>query len=112
MLAAYIYLSLAIVAEVAATLSLPLTQEFSKLIPSAFVMLAYLVSMYFMTLSMRFIPVGTVYAIWSAVGIVLVMGGDYLLYQQKQDIAALVGTLLIISGVVVINVFSATATHR
>ena len=108
---AYIYLIIAIVSEVTATLLLPTTHEFTKVTPTLLAIMSYILSFYFMTLAMRSISVGTVYAIWSGIGIVLIICGDYFLYQQKQDVPALIGMSFIILGVFIMNFFSNTVTH-
>jgi small multidrug resistance pump len=107
----YLYLALAIIAEVAATSALKASEEFSRLIPSLIVVVGYGVAFYFMTLVLRVIPVGVTYAIWSGLGIVLVTVVGFFLYRQTPDIPAMLGMGLIISGVVVIHVFSRTYGH-
>jgi small multidrug resistance pump len=108
---AYLYLSIAILAEVAATSALKASAEFTKLIPSLIVVTGYIVAFYFMTLVLRYIPVGITYAVWAGVGIVLVVIVGAILYGQIPDIPAVIGMGLIISGVVVIHVFSRTVGH-
>ncbi len=108
---AYLYLSIAIVAEVAATSALKASAEFTKLVPSLIVVTGYIVAFYFMTLVLRYIPVGITYAVWAGVGIVLVVIVGAILYGQIPDIPAVIGMGLIISGVVVIHVFSRTVGH-
>jgi small multidrug resistance pump len=108
---AYLYLSIAIIAEVAATSALKASAEFTKLIPSLIVVIGYIVAFYFMTLVLRYIPVGITYAVWAGVGIVLVVIVGAILYGQIPDIPAVIGMGLIISGVVVIHVFSRTVGH-
>jgi small multidrug resistance pump len=81
------------------------------LIPSTIVVFGYGIAFYFMTLVLRVIPVGVTYAIWSGVGIVLVAVVGFFLYKQTPDVPAMLGMGLIISGVVVINVFSKTINH-
>jgi len=107
----YLYLALAIIAEVAATSALKASEEFSRLIPSLIVVVGYGVAFYFMTLVLRVIPVGITYAIWSGLGIVLVTVVGFFLYRQTPDIPAMLGMGLIISGVVVIHLFSGTYSH-
>ncbi len=106
----YLFLAFAIIAEVGATLALPLTQEFKRPLPSAIVIVAYFVSFYFMTLSLRGITIGMAYAVWSGVGIVGITTFAYLFHQQKQDLPAILGLALIISGILVIHLFSKTAS--
>jgi small multidrug resistance pump len=108
---AYIYLAIAIVAEVIATSALKASEEFTKLLPSLIVLVGYGVAFYFLTLVLRTIPVGITYAVWAGLGIVLVAVAGALLYNQIPDIPAAIGMGLIVAGVVVINVFSKTISH-
>ncbi len=105
---AYLYLAMAIIAEVAATSALKASAEFTKLIPSSIVVVGYGLAFYFMTLVLRTIPIGITYAIWSGLGIVLVTIAGIMFYKQIPDIPAIIGMGLIVSGVVVIHVFSKT----
>ena len=107
----YLYLAIAIIAEVAATSALKASDEFTNLIPSIIVVVGYVVAFYFMTLVLRVIPVGITYAVWSGLGIVLVTIVGIFLYKQTPDIPAIIGMSLIVLGVVVINVFSKTVNH-
>ena len=107
----YLYLAIAIVAEVAATSALKASAEFTRLLPSLIVVVGYGVAFYFMTLVLRTIPIGITYAIWAGLGIVLVAIAGALLYKQMPDIPALIGMGLIVAGVVVIHVFSKTVSH-
>jgi len=108
---AYLYLAIAIIAEVVATSALKASAEFSKLYPSLVVIVGYALAFYFMTLVLRTIPVGITYAIWSGAGIVMITIVGALLYKQIPDIPAIIGMGLIISGVAVIHVFSGTIDH-
>lgn len=108
---AYLYLAIAIFTEVIATSALKASGEFTKLFPSLIVVLGYGVSFYCLSLALRTIPVGISYAIWSGVGIVLISIIGALLYKQIPDVAAIVGMGLIISGVIVIHVFSRNIIH-
>ena len=103
---AYLYLALAIIAEVIATNALKASAEFTKIIPSMVVVAGYGVSFYCMTLILRTLPVGIMYALWSGLGIVLVTITGMIVYKEIPDTPAVVGMGLIIAGVVVINVFS------
>lgn len=107
----FIYLFVAILAEVIATSALKASEQFSKLIPSLIVIAGYMIAFYFLSLTLRTMPVGIAYALWSGVGIVLVSAAGYFLYQQKLDLPAILGISLIILGVIVINVFSKSASH-
>ncbi len=108
---AYLYLAIAIITEVIATSALKSSQEFSKLLPSLVVAVGYGLSFYFMTLTLRSIPLSITYAVWSGLGIVLVAVIGFILYQEKPDIYAVLGMTLIISGVLVIHLFSSTVAH-
>ncbi len=108
---AYLYLAIAIIAEVVATSALKASAEFTRLWPSVVVVVGYGVAFYFMTLVLRTIPIGITYAIWSGVGIVLVALVGALLYRQMPDLPAMIGMGLIIAGVVVIHLFSKTVGH-
>jgi len=105
---AYVYLAIAIIAEVAATSALKASQEFTQLVPSIVVIVGYGLAFYFMALTLRTIPVGITYAIWSGIGIVLVAVVAAVLYKQVPDVPAMLGIGLIIAGVVVIQLFSKT----
>ena len=107
----WVYLISAIVSEVIATSALKASTGFSKPLPSVVVVVGYLVSFYFLSLTLKTIPVGIAYAIWSGVGVVLISIVAWLLYGQRLDLPALIGMGLIISGVMVINLFSSTAGH-
>lgn len=104
----FVYLAIAILAEVVATSALKAANGFTVWRPSVVVVAGYAVSFYFLSLALRTIPVGIAYAIWSGVGIVLISLIAWVVYEQVLDGAAMAGMGLIIAGVVVINVFSAT----
>lgn len=107
----YQYLAIAIVAEVVGTSALKASREFTNLIPSLVVVAGYGVAFYFMTLALRSIPVGITYAVWSGLGIVLITLVGVFLYREIPDLPAIIGMGLIVSGVVVIHVFSKTVGH-
>ncbi|MEE8266331.1 MAG: multidrug efflux SMR transporter [Acidiferrobacterales bacterium] len=108
---AYLYLAVAIIAEVIATSALKASEEFTKPVPSAIVIIGYGVAFYCLALVLRNIPVGITYAIWAGLGIVLIAIVGAVLFRQVPDIPAVLGMTLIVSGVVVINVFSKTVSH-
>lgn len=108
---AYLYLAVAIIAEVAATSALKASEEFTKLMPSLIVIIGYAAAFYFMTLVLRTIPVGITYAIWAGLGIVLVAIVGTVIYKEIPDLPAVIGMTLIVSGVIIINVFSKTVSH-
>lgn len=107
----WLFLGIAIVAEVAATSNLKASAGFTKLWPSVFVVAGYAVAFYFLSLTLKVIPVGIAYAIWAGLGIVLISLVGWLAFGQKLDMASLLGMVLIISGVVIINVFSKVTMH-
>ena len=108
---AYLYLALAILAETIATSALKASEEFTKLLPSAIVLIGYGISFYFMTLVLRTIPIGITYAVWSGVGIVLIATFGAVLYKEIPDLPAVIGMGLIVAGVIVIHLFSKTVSH-
>ncbi len=108
---AWLYLTLAIVAEVIATSALKASAGFSRLLPSLLVLGGYGVAFYFLSLTLGSIPVGVAYAVWSGVGIVLISVAGWLVYGQQLDAAALAGIGLILAGVLVIQLFSDSSAH-
>ncbi|PFH11087.1 small multidrug resistance pump [Collimonas sp. PA-H2] len=107
----WVYLLIAIVAEVIATSALKASAEFTRLVPSVVVVAGYLTAFYFLSLTLRTLPVAIVYAMWSGIGIALIALVGWLFLKQSLDAAALVGIGLIVSGVLVLNVFSKTVAH-
>lgn len=107
----WVYLAVAILSEVIATSALKASAEFTRLGPSVVVVAGYVSAFYFLSLTLKTIPVGVAYAVWSGVGIVLIAVIARVLYDQKLDLPALVGMGLIIAGVVVLNVFSKSVAH-
>ena len=106
-----IYLAIAIVGEVIATSFLRASMGFTQLVPSVIVVVGYCVTFYFFSQALQTIPVGIGYAIWSGVGIVLVSIIAFFAYGQTLDLPALIGMGLILTGVIVINVFSQSSAH-
>ena len=107
----YLYLVIAIVAEVIATSALKASDQFSKILPSIIVVIGYGVAFYYLSLVLKTIPIGVAYAIWSGAGIALVTVVGLVFFDQKLDFAAIIGISLIVAGVVVMNVFSKTVGH-
>ena len=107
----YLYLAIAIVAEVIATSFLKSCEGFTRLWPSIIVLVGYAFAFYFLSLTLRSLSVGIVYAIWSGAGIVLVSIIAWILFGQKLDVPAVIGIALIIAGVAVINLFSKSVAH-
>ena len=107
----HLYLGAAILAEVTATSALKSADGFTRLWPSLIVVAGYGLSFFLLSLTLRAIPIGVVYAIWSGAGIVLIATVGWLLFKQTLDTPALVGMGMIIAGVAVINLLSKTAGH-
>ena len=105
----YAWLGLAIVAEVIATTARKASDSFSKLSPSLITIFGYVFAFWCLSHSMKTVPVGVGYAIWSGVGIVLITAIAWVLFKQKLDLPAMVGMGMILSGVLVINIFSKSA---
>ena len=106
---AYTYLLIAILSEVLATSMLKASDGFTKLIPSIVTFIGYSVSFYFLSMVLRYIPMGISYAIWSGLGIVLISIVGLLVFKQELDLPGIFGMVLIISGVIVIHLFSGSA---
>jgi small multidrug resistance pump len=107
----YALLAVAIVAEVIATSALRASEGFTRLVPALVVLLGYGISFYCLSLTLKSLPVGIVYAIWSGVGIVLITLVAIVVYGQVPDLAAVAGLGLIVAGVVVLNLFSTMQAH-
>ena len=107
----YIYLAVAVAFETIGTSAMQASQQFTRLWPSVLVVVGYAISFYFMALTLRYMPVGIVYALWSGLGIILIALIGYAVFGQKLDLPAITGLGLIISGIVVIQLFSNTTAH-
>lgn len=108
---AVIFLAFAIITEVVATTALKASDSFTRLVPSVISILGYCIAFWCLTIPMRTMPTGVIYAIWSGVGIVLIGTAGWIMHGQKLDIPAMLGMGLIIAGVVIINLFSKTVAH-
>ncbi|WP_411957923.1 SMR family transporter [Paracoccus homiensis] len=107
----YLALIGAIGLEVVGTSLLQRSEQFTRLLPTVGMALCYLASFYLLSLSLRVLPLGIAYAIWSALGIVLVATIGLVVFGQKLDLPAVIGLILIVAGVVVINLFSRSVGH-
>lgn len=107
----WIYLLTAIAAEVVATSSLKASAGFTRITPSVLTVLGYGVAFYCLSLTLRHMPVGVAYAVWSGLGVVLITAVSWVLFGQKLDLPALLGMGLIVAGVLVMNLFSKTMGH-
>ena len=107
----WVYLFLAILSEVVATASLKSTEGFTKPIPSIIVLIGYIAAFYFLSLTLDSISIGVAYAIWSGVGVATITVVSFFLYDQKIDLAGILGIGLIIAGVIVLRLFSESAVE-
>ena len=107
----WLYLTGAIVSEIAGTSALRYTEGFTKLVPSGIVVVGYATAFYFLSLTLKTIPVGIAYAIWSGAGTALITLVAWIFMGQKLDAAAGIGILLIIAGVLVLNLCSRSTAH-
>ncbi|EHJ92974.1 DMT family transporter [Vreelandella boliviensis] len=107
----FVYLVLAIVAEVIATSALKASMGFTRPLPSLVVVVGYGVAFYLLSLVLRTLPVGVAYAIWAGLGIVLVTLVGIVIFGEKPDLPAVVGISLIVAGVVMLQVFSKMNLH-
>ncbi len=101
----------AVLSEVTATISLKFSEGFTKLVPSVIVVLGYGMSFYLLSISLKVLPIGVAYAFWSGIGIVLTIIAGMIFWHEPLDWARVTGTVLIISGIVIINLFSKITTH-
>lgn len=107
----WFYLSIAIVAEVIGTSFLKESAGLTKLVPSVVVVIGYVVAFYCLGLTLKTLPIGIAYAIWAGAGVALMAIAGYVFFRQMLDAPAVVGILLIVSGVAVINLFSTSVGH-
>jgi small multidrug resistance pump len=104
-------LFLAILSEVIATTALKFSEGFTKLVPSVVVVIGYGLSFYLLSISLKVMPIGVAYAIWSGVGLVLTVIAGMLLWRETLDWVRVIGIVLILAGIVFINVVSKSTTH-
>lgn len=109
--AAYLYLGLAILFEVTGSTFLQKSQQFTKMAPTLTLIILYGISFWFLSQALKSMPLGVAYAIWSGLGIVLTATISVLVFRQVLDMAAIIGIAMIVSGVVVMQVFSQAVTH-
>ena len=107
----YVFLIVAIIAEVIATSALAKSDGFTRIWPSLIAFFGYGLAFYLLSVVTRTVPVGIVYAVWSGAGIVLVAVAGWLLFGQKLDVAATVGMAMIVAGVLIINLMSKSVSH-
>jgi len=107
----YIFLVVAVAAETIGTTALQASQQFTRLVPSLIVLFAYGFSFYMLGLTLKVMPVGIVYAIWSGLGIVLIAVIGYVVFGQRLDLPAVLGMGMILAGILVIHLFSSSSGH-
>lgn len=107
----YLILFLAVIAETIGTTALQASQQFSRLWPSVLVVVSYGIAFYLLGLTLKFMPVGIVYAIWSGLGIVFIAIIGFIVFGQRLDWPAVIGLAMILTGILVIHLFSKTAGH-
>ena len=108
---AYVYLVLAVMAETVGTSALQASKQFTRPLPSVLVVVGYACAFWFLSLVLRSIPVGVAYAIWSGLGILFIALIGWLVFRQPLDLPAMIGMAMILAGIIVIQVFSGTASH-
>ena len=107
----YLLLGVAIFAEVVGTTFMKQSEGFTRLVPSLVTIVAYIIAFYCLSLTMKTIPTGIAYAIWSGAGIVMISAAAWMFHGQRLDLPAMLGMGMIIAGVVVMNLFSKTVAH-
>lgn len=110
-MSAYLYLLIAIVAEVVGTSALKASEGFTRLGPTAVVIVGYGLAFWLLSLTLRTIPVGIAYATWSGLGILLIAAVGWIAFGQKLDVWAMLGMALIVAGVLIMNLLSTSAAH-
>ncbi len=105
------YLILAITSEVIATSALKATDGFTRWQPSLLVLAGYSSATYFLSLTLKVIPIGVAYALWSGIGVTLITLVGWVIYNQKLDTPAMLGIGFIVTGVIILNVFSKSIIH-
>ncbi|MAA65499.1 MAG: QacE family quaternary ammonium compound efflux SMR transporter [Alteromonadaceae bacterium] len=107
----WLFLAAAICFEVLATSALKASDGFSRLWPSLLVVGGYALAFYFLSLTLRVIPVGIAYAVWAGTGVALITLIGWLVFKQTLDAAGVIGILFIVAGVLILNVFSKVSVH-
>ncbi len=107
----FLILIVAVLFETIGTTALQASQQFSRLGPSIVVVVAYGISFFLLSITLKFMPVGVVYALWSGMGIVFIAIIGLLVFGQKLDLAAVLGLAMIVGGIVVIHLFSNASPH-
>ncbi len=103
----YLFLLVAILGEVVGTNLLKATDGFTKLLPTVYTVIAYVISFYFLSLSFKTIPIAVAYAIWGAIGIILITLFSVIVWKEPINLMTIVGLVLIISGTIIVNIYGA-----
>ncbi len=107
----YLYLLVAIIFETVGTSFLQASHQFTRLFPSIGAVIGFAGALYFMGLTLKYMPVGVVYAIWSGLGIILIATIGFVWFKQTVDLPAIIGFAFIIAGIVIIQLFSDTVVR-
>lgn len=107
----YLLLLVAVLFETAGTTALQASQQFTRFWPTLGAIIAYAGAFYFLGMTLKFMPVGIVYALWSGLGIVFIAVIGFVVFGQRLDWAAIAGLSMIIAGIIIIQVFSNTTSH-
>ncbi len=107
----YLFLLIAVMFETFGSSCLQASQQFTRFWPTVGVVFGFAGAFYFFTLVLKVLPLGITYAMWSGIGMVLIAGSGWLIFGQRLDWAAIAGIVLIIAGILVINLFSNSASH-
>lgn len=108
---AYAFLIAAIAAEVVATTALARSDGFSRLWPSVITVVGYSFAFVCLSFTLKVMPTGIVYAVWSGLGIVFIAAIGWVVYGERLDLPAMIGLGMILAGVLVVNLFSKSLTH-
>jgi len=104
---AYVYLFVAVISEVIGTMLLPVSENFTKPIPTFGLTIAYILAFYFLTFALKSIPIAIVYATWAGLGVFLISILGYFIYEQVLQWQSILGLILIVLGVAIVNTFAA-----
>lgn len=107
----YLVLALAVLAETIGTAALQASHQFTRLVPSVIVVVAYALAFWLLSIVLKSFPVGIAYALWSGLGIVFIAIIGLVIFGQRLDLPAVLGIGLILAGILVINLFSSTSGH-
>ena len=107
----YVYLIFAVLAETVGTSALQASQQFTRFWPSLIVVGSYAISFFLLSMTLKVMPVGVVYAIWSGLGIMFIAIIGWVLFRQSLDLPAVIGLCMIIGGICIIQLFSSSTTH-